>query len=135
MQPVTATLSNVIAYENPLVGQTVGMVVVFAALILIAIVVSIVGKIMVVIEKKRKEKEAATFAALAAIPANTPAPQATPAATTQNGLTPELVAVIAAAVDTVLDGQSHRILDIQQSAASAWGLSGRTEIYASHRIR
>lgn len=135
MQPVTATLSNVIAYENPLVGQTVGMVVVFAALILIAIVVSLVGKIMVARDKMLKEKEAATFAALAAIPANTPAPQATPAVATQNGLTPELVAVIAAAVDTVLDGQSHRILDIRQSAASAWGLSGRTEIYASHRIR
>lgn len=75
MQPVTATLSNVIAYENPIVGQTVGMVVVFAALILIAIVVSLVGKIMVARDKMLKEKEAATFAALAAIPANTPAPQ------------------------------------------------------------
>lgn len=135
MHPDTAILSKVVAYDNPLVGQTVGMVVVFAALILIAIVVSLVGKVMVAREKRLKEKEAATFAALAAIPANTPAPQATPAATTQNGLTPELVAVIAAAVDTVLDGQSHRILDIRQSAATAWGLSGRTEIYASHRIR
>lgn len=135
MQPDTAILSKVVAYDDPLIGQTVGMVVVFAALILIAIVVSLVGKIMVAREKKLKEKETATFAALAAIPANTPAPQATPAATTQNGLTPELVAVIAAAVDTVLDGQSHRILDIRQSAATAWGLSGRTEIYASHRIR
>lgn len=135
MHPDTAILSNVLAYENPIAGQTVGMIVVFSALILIAIVVSIAGKIMVTMEKMRKEKEAAAFAALAALPVTTPAPQATPATTTQNGLTPELVAVIAAAVDTALDGQNHRILDIKQSAATAWGLSGRTEIYASHRIR
>lgn len=134
MQLAVAQLSNVLAYDNPLIGQTVGMIVVFAALSLIAIIVAGVGKYMVARDAKLKAQEAAAKAAAApAAPAAAKAAVTAPAA--QNGLTPELIAVIAAAVDTALDGRSHRILDIKQKAATAWALSGRTEIYASHRLR
>lgn len=133
MQLAVAQLSNVLAYENPLVGQSVGMIVVFSALSLIAIIVAGVGKYMVARDAKLKAQEAAAKAAAA--PAATAAAKSAPAPVAQNGLTPELVAVIAAAVDTALDGRSHRILDIKQTAATAWALSGRSEIYASHRLR
>lgn len=134
MQLAVAQLSNVLAYDSPLIGQSVGMIVVFAALSLIAVIVAGVGKYMVARDAKLKAQEAAAKAAAApAAPAAAKAAVTAPAA--RNGLTPELVAVIAAAVDTALDGRSHRILDIKQKAATAWALSGRTEIYASHRLR
>ena len=50
-------------------------------------------------------------------------------------LTPEMVAVISAAVDAGLDGMSHRIVEIKQSPGSGYAAAGRAEIFASHRIR
>ncbi len=118
--------------KSAAITQTVGMIVVFSCLILIAVVVSLIGKIMVAIDNRKKAASAA--AQSAAKPAPAPAAKAA-APAPQGGLTPELVAVIAAAVDTALDGRGHRILDIRQSASSQWALSGRTDIFASHRIR
>jgi glutaconyl-CoA decarboxylase len=63
----------------------------------------------------------------AAKPAGVPLP-ATPA-----GVTPEIVAVIAAAVATT-SGQSHRIISIKPMSTS-WEKAGRQSVLTSHRIR
>lgn len=49
------------------------------------------------------------------------------------GLAPELIALIAAAVTTVL-GSAHRIVAIK-SQSSHWEMAGRQSILTSHRIR
>lgn len=125
-----ATQTNVIPLEAANL-QILGIIVVFTCLVSLAVVVWLNGKIFIYLDN-RKKAAAAAAAAVAASPATAPVPL--PAASS-NGLTPELVAVIAAAVDAALDGRGHRILDIKQSAHSAWAMSGRTEIFASHRIR
>lgn len=108
--------------------QLVGIIVVFFCLVSLAVVVWLVGKVFIAIDRSKKPAPASA----AASKPGTPAPTAAPAA---SGLTPQLVAVIAAAVDTALDGRKHRILNISQSPASPWAISGRTDIFASHRLR
>ena len=49
------------------------------------------------------------------------------------GLAPEIIALIAAAVTTVL-GSAHRIVSIK-SQSSHWEMAGRQSILTSHRIR
>lgn len=111
--------------------QLTGVIVVFFCLVSIAFIISIVGKIFIALDARKS----AVKAAVAATPATsaTPAPT-TGSATSNTRLTPELVAVIAAAVDTALEGRSHRILNISQSPSSPWAISGRTDIFASHRL-
>ena len=55
------------------------------------------------------------------------------------GVSPETIAIIAAAVSMVLD-RPYRIVSVQQieapvPAANVWGLEGRTQIFQSHRVR
>jgi hypothetical protein len=77
-------------------------------------------------------------------PAATPAMEApkretsaTPAAPSPSGsagdMTPEIVAVIAAAVAT-LTAQPHRIVSIRRQSTS-WEKAGRQSVLTSHRIR
>jgi hypothetical protein len=69
-------------------------------------------------------------------PANspTPAPTQTKAATTQDdGITSEIVAVIAAAVAATI-GNNHRIVSIKPMNSS-WERAGRQSVLTSHRIR
>lgn len=69
-------------------------------------------------------------------PAASPKPAAAPApkpAAVDNGPSPELVAVIAAATATVV-GQSHRVISIKPQN-SAWSASGRHQHQTSHNIR
>lgn len=110
--------------------QSVGMIVVFSCLIFLALVLTISGIIASNIAKRKKASAAiakpATATATAAV-----APVAT---ALQAGTSPELIAAISAAVYTVLGGAAHRIIDIKQSANSGYSASGRTEIFASHRI-
>lgn len=127
-----------LAFESgPLAGQSVGIVVVLSCLSAIAVVVWLIGRIMVAIES-RKTNAVAVKPVAAKSPASTakPAPASASVAKSAEGeLTPELIAVIAAAVDVALEGRSHRILSVNQAMSSAWSSSGRSEIYASHRLR
>jgi Na+-transporting methylmalonyl-CoA/oxaloacetate decarboxylase gamma subunit len=70
-------------------------------------------------------------------PAAAVTPAAKPAATPQPaapvGLSPEIVAVVAAAVATAI-GQSHRIISIKP-ISSSWERAGRQSVLTSHRIR
>lgn len=126
--------------------QIVGIMVVMMCLGGLAVILTISGSIAASIQNKAKAKAAAT--------ASVPAPAAAPAAAGKQGmtpemlailsaavdsamteLTPEMVAVISAAVDAGLDGMSHRIVEIKQSPGSGYAAAGRAEIFASHRIR
>lgn len=126
--------------------QIVGILVVMMCLGGLAVILTISGAIAASIQNKAKAKAAA--------PVPVPAPAAAPAAAGKPGmtpemlailsaavdsamteLTPEMVAVISAAVDAGLDGMSHRIVEIKQSPGSGYAAAGRAEIFASHRIR
>lgn len=72
------------------------------------------------------------FAPAPAAPAPRAKPAPAPAAPT-TGPTPELVAVISAAVATVTGGKS-RIVSIR-TEGSSWGTAGRQSVLSSHRIR
>lgn len=62
-----------------------------------------------------------------------PAARLSPPPATADGLTPEVIAVIAAAVATVT-GSSRRIVAIKNQT-SLWEKAGRQSILTSHRIR
>lgn len=109
---------------------------------------TISGSIAASIQNKAKAKAAAASAAPAPVPAAAPAAAGKPGMTPEmlailsaavdsamTELTPEMVAVISAAVDAGLDGMSHRIVEIKQSPGSGYAAAGRAEIFASHRIR
>lgn len=128
--------------------QIVGVLVVMMCLGGLAVILTISGSIAASIQNKAKARAAAASAA--PVPAAAPAPAvagkpgmtpemlailsaAVDSAMTE--LTPEMVAVISAAVDAGLDGMSHRIVEIKQTPGSGYAAAGRAEIFASHRIR
>lgn len=124
--------------------QLTGMIVVFCCLGLLSLILTISGAVAVRLDTARKAKEAAAKAALAAA---TPAAPAAPAAAeptpaqvaalaagiydaAASSITPELVAVIAAAVKVTV-GQESRILDIRP-VDTTYAQSGRAGIMNSH---
>ena len=109
--------------------QIVGILVVMMCLGGLAVILTISGSIAASIQNKAKAKAAAASAAPAPVPA------AAPAAAGKPGMTPEMLAILSAAVDAGLDGMSHRIVEIKQSPGSGYAAAGRAEIFASHRIR
>lgn len=126
--------------------QIVGILVVMMCLGGLAVILTISGSIAASIQNKAKAKAAAASAA--PVPAAAPAAAGKPGMTPEmlailsaavdsamTELTPEMVAVISAAVDAGLDGMSHRIVEIKQSPGSGYAAAGRAEIFASHRIR
>ena len=126
--------------------QIVGILVVMMCLGGLAVILTISGSIAASIQNKAKAKAAAASAAPAPVPAAAAAgkPGMTPEMlailsaavdSAMTELTPEMVAVISAAVDAGLDGMSHRIVEIKQSPGSGYAAAGRAEIFASHRIR
>ena len=91
-----------------------GFVVVFAVLILLIFIIAIYGKIVSSAQNKSKEKSA---------PAPAPVQKVAPS----NGLTDEIVAVIAAAVDSTYGVGNAKIKSIKKSPSSgrpAWGQVG-----------
>ena len=55
------------------------------------------------------------------------------------GASPEIVAAIAAAISTVVEGP-HRLLKVQKTkvpapTSSAWAMEGRAQIFRSHKVR
>jgi hypothetical protein len=72
-------------------------------------------------------------------PAPAPAPMPTPAAPLVESMTPEILAVISAAISVVL-GRSHQIVAVQSAGVrgpegNAWAMEGRVEQFLSHRVR
>lgn len=143
LSPILADIGNLnleaVSY------QVTGMLVVFCCLGLLSLILTISGAVAVRVDAARKAKEAAAKAALAAAqpPAPAPAPAAaepTPAQVAAlaagiydaaaSSITPELVAVIAAAVKVTV-GQESRILDIKPVDTS-YASGGRSSIMNSH---
>ena len=130
--------------------QGMGMIVVFTCLSFLAIMISISGSVAQKMAASKKAKEAACAAAQAPVSA---APAAAAVQQPQLGdnarevaalaaalyssakesLTPELIAVISAAVHTEMAGQKHRIVAIK-AAPAGYAAAGRSEIFSSHRI-
>ena len=122
--------------------QVVGIMVVMLCLGGMAVILTVSGSIAAAIQNRAKT--AAPVAVPAAAPAAAGKPGMTPEMlailsaavdSAMTELTPEMVAVISAAVDAGLDGMSHRIVEIKQSPGSGYAAAGRAEIFASHRIR
>ena len=127
---------------NNLNYQVVGIMVVMLCLGGMAVILTVSGSIAAAIQNRAKA--AAPVAVPAAAPAAAGKPGMTPEMlailsaavdSAMTELTPEMVAVISAAVDAGLDGMSHRIVEIKQSPGSGYAAAGRAEIFASHRIR
>lgn len=109
--------------------QAVGMIVVFGCLVLLALILTLSGSIATWFSNRSNAKKAL------AAPAKPSAPAPAAAAPATGGsIPPEVIAAISAAVYTAVGGMRHRIIDIKQSAGSAYSASGRAEIFASHRI-
>ena len=114
---------------NNLNYQIVGIMVVMMCLGGLAVILTISGSIAAAIQNRAKAKTAAPVAAPAAAPAAAGKPGMTPEMlailsaavdSAMTELTPEMVAVISAAVDAGLDGMSHRIVEIKQSPGSGY---------------
>ena len=145
LSPILADIGNL--NMEAVSYQVTGMLVVFCCLGLLSLILTISGAVAVRIESARKAKEAAAKAALAAAQPAAPAPAAAPAAAeptpaqvaalaasiydaAASSITPELVAVIAAAVRVTV-GQESRILDIKP-VDTAYAQAGRSSIMNSH---
>lgn len=105
-----------------------GFVVVFAVLILLILIIAGYGKIVSTAQNKAKaKKEAKAAEAAKATEKSTPAPAPVQKVAPSNGLTDEIVAVIAAAVDSTYGVGNAKIKSIKKSPSSgrpAWGQAG-----------
>jgi len=102
--------------------QAVGVMVVMTSLGGLAIVVAILAALLAPMHKPARAASAAVPQAAVLLPGEIP---------------PEVRAVIAAAVHTVLKSP-HRIVDVQPAAnplLQAWSMEGRRQIFQSHSFR
>ena len=110
----------------------VGFIFVMVVLALLALVTAAIGAIFIRFDAKADAKAAAAAAAAAALAP--PAPTADPEALDFEEEDPALVAVIAAAVHSVIGDRAHRIVSIRPGGPG-WAQEGRREIFSSHRVR
>lgn len=136
---------------DAVVYQATGMCVVFCCLGLLSLILAISGSIAVRLDASRRARAEAARQSLAGAAAPTPAPapaaaspvsaaEPTPAQVAAlaagiydaaaSSITPQLVAVIAAAVKVTV-GHEARILDIKP-VGNTYGQSGRLSIMNSH---
>ncbi|MEM1165894.1 MAG: OadG family transporter subunit [Planctomycetota bacterium] len=96
--------------------MVVGMVVVFGALVLIGLIVMGVRRVL-------------------DRPVHTPTPQASPRDPMPAGISPERIAVIAAAATAAVGKpvRVHRVVMLGEQGGSAWARGGRRTIMGSHR--
>ena len=115
-------------------SDTVGIVVVgFLFVMVVLSVLSMVTATIGVVFKRQAAKDAAKEAArVAALP---PAPVPVAASEEVDADTdPALLAVVAAAIHSVIGDRAHRVVSIRQGAPG-WAQEGRREIFSSHRVR
>lgn len=131
MHPLQTTLIHAFA-SCPLGIGTMTLIVLVAALLLAAHrLCGILAEINKTLAKPHSAAQAQITAPVemkTAADAKAPAP---PAHT--DGLTPEIIAAISAAIITVV-GKSHRIISIKPMSSS-WERAGRQSVLTSHRIR
>ena len=121
----------------------VGFIFVMVVLALLALVTAALGAIFIRFDARLNAKVAAAVAAQAKT-ASTADPEAldyedsvaAPAPVPAKGdeEDPALVAVIAAAVHSVIGDRAHRIVSIRPGGPG-WAQEGRRQIFSSHRVR
>ncbi len=117
-----------------------GLLVVFAALLLVGLFIGLLPKAMGMLEKVAPEKAtaaaAAATAAAAAATTAPPKPQAAPAAAADEPVPDEVLAVIAAVVAHTVR-KPHRIVRTRDLTPDdkSWSMEGRLKQHASHRIQ
>jgi Na+-transporting methylmalonyl-CoA/oxaloacetate decarboxylase gamma subunit len=114
----------------------VGFAFVMVVLVLLALVTASIGAVFRRYDAKITAKaEAAVAAAVAAANlAPKPAPVASPEAISCEDEDPALMAVLAAAVHSVIGDRAHRIVSIRPGGPG-WAQEGRRQIFSSHRVR
>jgi Na+-transporting methylmalonyl-CoA/oxaloacetate decarboxylase gamma subunit len=110
-------------FGDSIVFQLTGLLVVFTALGLIWLSLTLVGHWF-------KRNVAAPAPAAATV-----APTPTPAATASDEISPEVVAVIAAAVQVSLSGSYRIEAIVPVTHGQDWAHEGRRRIFASHHVR
>lgn len=117
------------AAKNPdnipnMVVVLTGVSLVFLILVILIVVINIQGRIFGAIEKKKQEKEQQVNVAPVAAPA--PAAVAAPKApVVEQGIPPEVVAAIMAAVSAATDGAyTLRAVSTAKQGRGKWGLAG-----------
>lgn len=106
-----------------------GMVVVFAALIVLTYVIKGYGMIITSITSGSKKKKAEAQAAKKAVEKAAAKPAAPAAPAVQGGIPGEVIAAIAAAVDYTYGAGTHTIRAVRRvpQNRSAWGSAGLAE--------
>jgi Na+-transporting methylmalonyl-CoA/oxaloacetate decarboxylase gamma subunit len=84
--------------------------------------------------RQAAEIAASQPAAPAAATTTGSAPSTAPPADTEDEDDPVFIAVIAAAVHSVIGDRAHRIVSVR-SAGPGWAQEGRRQIFSSHRVR
>ncbi len=109
----------------------VGFIFVMVVLALLALVTAAIGAVFIRFDAKAAAKAAVAAAEAAALAP--PAPTADPEALNYEE-DPALVAVIAAAVHSVIGDRAHRIVSIRPGGPG-WAQEGRRQIFSSHQVR
>jgi len=117
----------------------VGFLFVMIVLALLAAVTSAIGAFFIKqaaheAAKAAKSAEAAAKAAAANPQSATAGSALAPAATDVDSDDPALLAVVAAAIHTVMGDRAHRVVSVR-TAGPGWAQEGRRQIFSSHRVR
>lgn len=111
----------------------VGFLFVLIVLALLAAVTSTIGAFF--IKQAARDAAKAAEAAQKAAQNKAAAPRtASPAESAEGGDDPAALAVIAAAVHSVVGDRPHRVVSVR-SAGPGWAQEGRRQIFSSHRVR
>ncbi|MDQ8207798.1 OadG family transporter subunit [Coraliomargarita sp. SDUM461003] len=118
----------------------VGFLFVMIVLALLAAVTSCIGAFFIkqaardaAKAAQAAEKAAASKPAAAATPAASAAASSAPAVD-EEAEDPAILAVIAAAVHSVMGDRAHRVVSVR-STGPGWAQEGRRQIFSSHRVR
>ncbi len=135
-----AQVSAAAPVESPSTANVVvvGFLFVMIVLVLLAAVTSCIGAFFIK-QAARDAAKAAQAAEKAA--AGKPTAAGTPAAAASSAPAvdeetedPAILAVIAAAVHTVMGDRAHRVVSVR-STGPGWAQEGRRQIFSSHRVR
>ena len=132
---VLAALPEFPSVRESLGFQLTGLMVVFIALVLIWGLMELSGAIFRRLDASAKTRVPAP--APAAAPATPAAAPASVSASPEDGPDAATLAVIFAAVHTVLGGAAHRVVSVTPAAEAPldWSREGRRDHFSSHRVR